>query len=205
MARILIRPDGLARLARRFDAAADDLAGAARRLARDRAEVRFNPADESFPSARVNERAALVENGLRRLAAEFRVDAGLMARTIDDADLDGEGPWTPGLASSAGVATEAISRSVGTLESVVRGLVTLDARVSSNDASPLGIAAVGPGGLFATSPRGGDGREHLVRLAERLEASTSFGDPAVGSQHEVDVEDVWSRIVGELFGADDGP
>lgn len=210
MARILIRPEDLARLAQRFDAAADDLARSSRRLARTSAEVRFNPADEAFPAARAAERAARVEADLRRLAAEFRVDAGLMARTVDDAELDGDGTWTLGLLAVADRTVGAAAPVVGSLHSVVTGLGFLGSQgaetsMLAHDGS-IAVRPIGAGGLFADSSHGG-GQTLLVRLTERLGASSVPSGPAVpvAPAEEGAAGAVWSRIVGELFAVDDDP
>lgn len=209
MARILIRPDELGRLARRFDAAADDLIRAGRRLARTRAEVRLNPADDTFPAARVAERAALVEADLRRLAAEFRVDAGLMARTVDDAELEGPelddaARWTVGLITGVRRGAAPVAPGVGSLNSVVAGLLSVGARTTpAGEAISAEGRTIGSGGLFARSFTGG-GQEMLVRLTERLEASSVPGDPRVDPGGAT-AGAVWTRIVGELFEAGDDP
>lgn len=203
MARILIRPDELGRLARRFDAAADDLGRAGRRLARTRADVRFNPEDEAFPTARVVQRAALVEADLRRLAAGLRVDSALMARTVDDAELEGDARWTPGLLNSGAATAPAKAPAVGSLASVAAGLLTVGARRSAaGAATSTGNGAIGPGGLFAATSIAGD-HELLVRLTERLEAAA--GSHAVAHSGGVAAEAVWSQIAGELFGAGGDP
>ncbi|MDH5519638.1 MAG: hypothetical protein OEZ14_03790 [Acidimicrobiia bacterium] len=213
MARILIRPEDLARLAQRFDAAADDLARSGRRLARTRAEVRLNPADESFPGARVAERAARVEADLRRLAAEFRVDAGLMARTVDDAEFDGDGTWTLGLLAVAGPSAAAAGPGVWNLRSVVTGLGSLGAPGSPGAETPtsagvgsVAVRPIGAGGLFADSSRGG-GQALLVRLTQRLGAASVPSDPTAPAAPagEGATGAVWSRIVGELFAVEDDP
>lgn len=207
MARILIRPEDLARLARRFDALADELARSGRRLARGRQEVRLNRADDTFPHARFLTRSALVEENLRRSAVEFRVDAGLTARTVDDAELDGEGDWTAGLLAAVSASAGAAGPAIGSLTSVVTGLAALD--VPTPSAADVGDARTGPigaGGLFAAFSTGGGGQEMLVRLTERLAGSSPLNtDVASGAVQEVTTGAVWARIVGELFAAGEDP
>lgn len=205
MARILIQPEDLARVARRFDAAGDDLARSGRRLSRGRDEVRLNRADSAFPSARFDERSALIEANLRRLAAEFRVDAGLMARTVDDAELDGDGDWTVGLQAAAGIG--GVGPVVGSLKSVATGLVSLSALTpSAGDVGSTATRPVGAGGLFVLSSTGGGSREALDRLTERLAGSPpSTTDSATSDGRDVAAGAVWARIVGELFARDADP
>jgi len=217
MARILIRPDDLARLARRFDAVSDDLGRVGRRLTRERDEVQLNRVDESFPAAHFSERSTLVAANLRRLAAEFRVDAALMARTVDDADFDGSGQWTAGLLPGFGVGVGAVGgpdagvggivSAVGSWSSVAVGLLSLDTRAAPIEAGRSAVGRpTGEGGLFvAASGEARGGEEFLDRLTERLERSPSIlgpGEPATSSDA---AGAVWSRIVGELFAADDEP
>lgn len=213
MARILIRPEDLARLAQRFDATADDLARSSRRLARSRAEVRLNPADEAFPAARAAERAARAEADLRRLAAEFRVDAGLMARTVDDAELDGDGTWTLGLLAVADRSVGAAASAAGSLHSVVTGLGSLGSQGAETstlaDIGSVAVRPIGAGGLFVDSSHDG-GPTLLVRLTQRLGASSASSVPSgpttpVAPAGEGSAGVVWSRIVGELFAVDDEP
>lgn len=204
MARILIQPEDLARVARRFDAAGDDLARSGRRLSRRRNEVRLNRADGAFPSTRFVERSAVVEANLRRLAAEFRVDAGLMARTVDDAELDGDGDWTVGLLAAAGVG--GVGPVVGSLRSVMTGLVSLSAFTpSAGDVGSAATRPIGAGGLLVLSSTGGS-QEALDRLTERLAGSPSSTiDIATGDGQEVATGAVWARIVGELFAREEDP
>lgn len=218
MARILIRPEDLARLARRFDAAADELSRSRRRLSHSRHEIRFNPLDESFPAAAFAQRSGLVEANLQRLAAEFQVDAGLMARTADDAEFDGEfggeGRWTagltPGLGGSGGAAP-VTAAPIGGWSSVAAGLVALGSNSSSSPgAGPTGARSTGArsaraGGLFRISSTGA-GHELLDRLTERLGRSSRFGPAGpVDSSGESAAGAVWKRIVGELFAVEDDP
>ncbi|MDH3299705.1 MAG: hypothetical protein OES24_04280 [Acidimicrobiia bacterium] len=205
MARILIQPEDLARLARRFDAVADELARSGRRLLRSRHEVRLNRADDTFPHARFVTRSALVEENLRRSAVEFRVDAGLMARTVDDAELDDDGDWTAGLLAAVRASTGAAGPAIGSLTSVVTGLVALGAPTpSAADVGDVSTRPIGAGGLFAASSTGGGGQEMLVRLTERLAGSSPWNtDVAAGAAQDVATRAVWARIVGELFAAGD--
>lgn len=210
MARILIRPEDLARLAQRFDAAADDLARAGRRLARARAEVRLNPADETFPGARVAERAEQVEGDLRRLAADFRVDAGLMASTVDDAELGGDSRWTLGLqppAAPGAAPGHPTGHVVGSLGSVMGGLASLSRHTSrsspSTEGASTGDRSIGAGGLFAVSSSAESGHELLARITERLGASSPPGDASAPTGPATSA--VWTHIVGELFAVDDDP
>jgi hypothetical protein len=207
MARILIQPEDLARLARRFDAAADELARSGRRLSRSRHEVRLNRADDAFPHARFVERSGLVQENLRRLAAEFRVDAGLMARTVDDAELDDDGDWTLGLLSGVGPGFGAAGLAIGSLTSVVTGLASLGAPApSAADVGEASTRPIGAGGLFAVSSTGSGSQEMLVRLTERLAGSSPWRtDIATGDGPDVATGAVWARIVGELFAAGEDP
>ncbi len=207
MARILIRPDELAHLARRYDSAADDLRRVARRLARARAETHLNPADESISVPRVVERASLIEASLRRSAVDFGVDAAALARTVVDAEL-ADGGWTSGLTSTGAVGVESVAL-VGSFawESVAAGLTSLGAAAA--DRSAVGSAQAGPvaaGGLFAVGSSDATATEgHLAALADRLGRSAS-SQPGSGHPGTVAATGaVWNRIVGELFADDHHP
>ncbi len=223
MARILIRPEDLARLARRFDAAAEDLARAGRRLSHSRDEVRLNRADESFPVAQFVERSRLVEANLRRLVGEFQVDAGLMARTVDDAGFDtefdggfgGAGRWTtgltrgpggPGSAEAEAAAAAAARAPTEAWSSVAAGLVALGPGSSpSGEGGSPRSRSVGAGGLFRISSAGG-GDELLDRLTERLGRASRPGPAGpAGGVGDSAAGGVWTRIVGELFAVEPDP
>lgn len=193
MARILIRPQDLARLARRFDASADDVTHAHRRLARRRSEVGLNRADPTFSVAGFAERSQLVEANLERLADEFRVDAALMARTIDGAEFADDGTWTAGLTGPGAGSTV---RPVATWAAVRAGLAAVEGPASQVETVGSGQGrSPGPGGLFAMAATEGDGGGELLdRLTDRLRRTPSTG---AGSGA------LWSRIVDELFGSGD--
>ena len=203
MARILIRPEDLARLAQRFDAVAEDLAGSSRRLARDRAEVGVNRADDAFPAAQFAERSRLVEANLRRLASEFQVDAALMGRTVDDAEFDGSEQWTAGLGAGGSVFTSDAPRS--SWAAVAAGLASLEragARMSTSDAGDVNeIRSVGVGGLFTASARGDIDAVFLDRLAQSLSPPRSEVEAGGADRDGAATGALWSRIVDGLFTA----
>ncbi len=189
MARILIRPEDLARLAQRFDAAADDLARSGRRLLRERHEVQLNPADETFPAGRFAERSGLIESNLRRLGDEFRLDAGLMAQTVDDAEFDSQSRWVAGFREGTS------GGPVGAWGLVSGALIALAGGPRSDAPAPLVASSTGPGGLFAAAATSeAAGAVVLERLMGRL-AGSAAPPPGGGA--------LWSHIVGQLFEAED--
>ncbi len=187
MASILIRPEDLAVLAQRFDAVADDLSRAGRRLARARSDVALNRDDQGLPLAGLTERAGLVEANLRRLADEFRVDAGLMAQTVEDAEFDAEGRWTAGLETgSAGSMVSSWSTVANDLSSVV------GSDAGGRGGEVVAMTVPGPvGGLFVAASIGdGAAWDVLDVVTDRLAAAPApSGSPA----------ELWPRIVDGLF------